>query len=327
MRAAECGSLNAKGALQLLETLQQRAAAGEPSAQGELGGMMLVGRGAPYAPKEGLRLIETAAERDDAASLQLLAVLTALGVGRSYNWRDAVALVARAADLGDARAQGQLAILGDSAHFDIAKWFAPAQAEHRCAAPRILTISNFLPKPACDWIVARTRPRLEVARVNNPIKGGSTIEYNRSNTGAGFSVLDSDLILELANARVAATIQISRQQQEPTNVLHYDPGQEFQPHFDFIDPAEPHFTEQVRRQGQRLVTALIYLNEDFDGGETDFPRLNWRFKGKTGDALIFWNVDANGGLEKASLHAGLSPTRGEKWIYSKWVRDRAWPLV
>lgn len=309
------------------ETLQHRAAAGDAKAQGELGGMMLVGRGVPYAPKEGLRLIEAAAQRDDTTALQLLAVLTALGVGRSYNWRDAIRLVARAADLGDTRAQGQMAILGDPETFDIARWFGAANAEQRCAAPRILTISNFLPKPACDWIIARSRPRLEAARVNNPIKGGTSVEYNRSNTGAGFSVIDSDLILELANTRVAATIQISRQQQEPTNVLHYDPGQEFQLHFDFIDPAEAHFTEQVLERGQRVVTALIYLNEDFDDGETDFPRLNWRFKGKTGDALIFWNVAANGALEKASLHAGLPPTRGEKWIYSKWVRDRAWPLI
>jgi hypothetical protein len=311
----------------LSETLQHRAAAGDVGAQGELGGMMLVGRGVPYAPKEGLRLIEAAAERNDATALQLLAVLTVLGVGRPYSWSDAVRLVARAADLGDARAQGQMQLLGDPAKFDIAQWFSAAEAQQRCEAPRIMTISNFLPKPACDWIIARTRPRLDVARVNNPMTGGASVEFNRSNTGAGFSVLDSDLILELANTRVAATINLSRQQQEPTNVLHYDPGQEFQPHFDFIDPAEPHFTEQVRQQGQRLVTALIYLNDGFEGGETDFPRLNWRFKGAAGDALIFWNVAARGALEKASLHAGLAPTRGEKWIYSKWVRDRAWPLV
>lgn len=289
--------------------------------------MMLVGRGAPYEPKEGLRLVEAAAERNDTRALQLLAVLSALGAGRPYGWKEAVRLVARAAELGDAQAQGQMRLLGDPATFDIAQWFGPAEAQQVCGAPKILAITNFLPKAACDWIIARTRPRLAVARVNNPVTGGASIESNRSNTGAGFSVLDSDLILELANARVAATIQIARQQQEPTNVLHYDPGQQFEPHFDFIDPAEPHFTEQVRQQGQRVVTALIYLNDDFEGGETDFPRLNWRFKGKAGDALIFWNVAENGGLEQNALHAGLSPTSGEKWIYSKWVRDRPWPLV
>lgn len=309
------------------EALQQRVAAGDPRAQSELGGMMLVGRGAPYAPAEGLRLVEAAAQRNDTAALQLLAVLSALGAGRPYSWGEAVRLVARAAELGDAQAQGQMRLLGDAASFDIARWFGPAEAVQVCAAPKILTVSNFLPKAACQWVIERTRPRLDVARVNNPTTGGVSVESNRSNTGAGFSVLDSDLILELANARVAATIQLPRQFQEPTNVLHYDPGQEFQPHFDFMDPAEPHFTEQVRQTGQRVVTALIYLNDDFDGGETEFPRLNWRFKGKAGDALMFWNTAADGALEKNSLHAGLPPTRGEKWIYSKWVRDRALPLI
>ena len=289
--------------------------------------MMLVGRGAPYQPQEGLRLIEAATARNDPAALQLSAVLSALGVGRPQNWTHAVGLVARAAELGDARAQGQIAILGDPARFEIGQWFGAAQATHRCEAPRILTISNFLPRRACDWIVARTRPKLEAARVKNPEQGGSTVERNRSNTGAGFSVLESDLILELANARVAAVGKLARGQQEPTNVLHYDPGQEFQPHFDFIDPAEAHFAEEVARTGQRVLTALIYLNDDFDGGETDFPRLNWRFKGQAGDAIVFWNTAANGALEPNSLHAGLPPTRGEKWIYSKWVRDRALPLV
>ncbi|MBI3438435.1 MAG: 2OG-Fe(II) oxygenase [Proteobacteria bacterium] len=309
------------------ETLQHRAAAGDPRAQGELGGLMLVGRGARYAPEEGLQLVEAAAERDDTAALQLLAVLSALGAGRPYSWGEAVRLVARAAELGDVQAQGQMRLLGDPATFDLAEWFGAAEAQQLCQAPRVLTITNFFPKPACDWIIERARPRLEAARVNNPTTGGSSIEYNRSNTGAGFSVLDSDLILELANARVAATIQIARQNQEPANVLHYDPGQEFQAHFDYIDPAEPHFTDLVRQQGQRVATALIYLNDDFEGGETAFPRLNWSFKGKAGDALIFWNTAVNGALEKGSLHAGLPPTRGEKWIYSKWVRDRAWPLV
>lgn len=309
------------------ETLQHRAATGDPRAQGELGGMMLVGRGAPYAPDEGLRLIEAAAASNDPTALQLLAVLTVLGVGRKSNWSEAARLVARAAELGDERAHGQMALLGEPDGFDIVNWFEPSQATLCCETPRVMTITNFLPKAACDWIVARTRPRLEAARVHNPEAGGATVEYNRSNTGAGFSVLESDLILELANARVAATLQLPRVQQEPTNVLHYDPGQQFQAHFDYIDPAVPHFTEQVRQQGQRVATALIYLNDDFDGGETEFPRLNWRFKGAKGDALMFWNVAANGGLEEASLHAGLPPTRGEKWIYSKWVRDRPWPLV
>ena len=311
----------------MADTLVQRAAAGDARAQGQLGGLLLVGRGVPYQPQEGMRLIESAAAQNDPTALQLLAVLAALGVGRRQSWVDAVRLVERAAETGDAQAQAQLVVLGDPSRFDVEEWFGPVDGSQRFETPRVYTVTNFLPKAACAWIIDRSRSRLEAARVMNPEKGGATIEFNRSNTGTGFSVLDSDLVLELANARVAAASGLGRSQQEATNVLHYDPGQEFQPHFDFIDPAEPRLAHEVQQAGQRVLTALIYLNDDFEGGETDFPRLDWRFKGATGDALLFWNTSPTGALEQNSLHAGLPPTSGEKWIYSKWVRDRPLPLI
>jgi prolyl 4-hydroxylase len=72
---------------------------------------------------------------------------------------------------------------------------------------------------------------------------------------------------------------------------------------------------------------LIYLNDDYVGGETVFPRLGWAFKGQTGDALVFWNMSAAGEREMNSIHAGAPVTRGEKWLFSQWVRERPHPLL
>ncbi len=69
-----------------------------------------------------------------------------------------------------------------------------------------------------------------------------------------------------------------------------------------------------------MLTFLIYLSGDFEGGETDFPNFGWRYKGKTGDALFFWNVLPNGQPDRRMLHAGLPPTSGEKFLFSQWVR-------
>jgi prolyl 4-hydroxylase len=72
-----------------------------------------------------------------------------------------------------------------------------------------------------------------------------------------------------------------------------------------------------------VATFLAYLNDGYVGGETDFPRAGLRFKGAAGDALMFANVDLQGRPEPLSLHAGLPPGSGEKWVLSQWIRDRA----
>jgi hypothetical protein len=89
----------------------------------------------------------------------------------------------------------------------------------------------------------------------------------------------------------------------------------------------PQYADQVRMHGQRAATLLVYLNDAFEGGETDFPRAGVRYRGQTGDAILFHNVDEKGAVDPQTLHAGLPPTRGEKWLLSKWMRDRPIPQV
>jgi prolyl 4-hydroxylase len=71
-----------------------------------------------------------------------------------------------------------------------------------------------------------------------------------------------------------------------------------------------------------MVIFLVYLNEGFEGGETGFPALKTRYKGRKGDALFFWNVGPDGSPDKRTLHAGLPPVSGEKWLLSQWIRFR-----
>jgi prolyl 4-hydroxylase len=78
----------------------------------------------------------------------------------------------------------------------------------------------------------------------------------------------------------------------------------------------------MQRKGQRIKTCLVYLNDDLEGGETDFPRLKIRFRGHTGEALIFDNVTSAGTGDMNTMHTGLPPTRGEKWLLSQWIRSK-----
>jgi len=67
---------------------------------------------------------------------------------------------------------------------------------------------------------------------------------------------------------------------------------------------------------------LVYLNDDYEGGETVFLRTGLRFKGKKGDALLFRNALPDGRADEMAQHAGLPVTVGEKIIASRWIRAR-----
>lgn len=303
-------------------SLQQRALAGDAQAQVELGRRLLVGRDAPFAPQDAVRLIEAATKQNNTDALQLSAVLAAAGIDRSQDWNAAFDLMRRAAELGDGSAKAQLAIIGD--RFD--DQLSIPNATQHFDAPRVLTLESFLAPDACAWIMDRARPSLDAARVKNAEQGGANVHALRTNTGMGFSLIDTDLVIQITHARIAMAIDQPVSHQEPTNILHYAPGQEYRPHFDFIDPGVAHFARELQTVGQRTTTFLIYLNDDYEGGATTFPRLDWSFKGKTGDALAFWNT-TDGRPDPLTLHAGTPTSSGIKWLFSKWVRDRPLPLV
>jgi prolyl 4-hydroxylase len=110
-------------------------------------------------------------------------------------------------------------------------------------------------------------------------------------------------------------------------VLSYEPGQQYKQHADYFNPEYPAFAEMLSILGQRAATCLTWLNEDFAGGETDFPRAGFRHKGRTGDAMLFMNVTQDQKPDPMSVHAGLPVSQGRKWLLSQWVRDREQPII
>jgi predicted 2-oxoglutarate/Fe(II)-dependent dioxygenase YbiX len=150
--------------------------------------------------------------------------------------------------------------------------------------------------------------------------GGGKIARQRTNSEALIAFEQQDLVLMALRRRIATVAGLAIERMEPPTVLHYAPGQEFRPHYDFFDPAVPAYAVNVAERGQRLATVLVYLNDDFEGGETHFVKADLRFKGKKGDAILFRNVTEQGDPDFSTLHAGLPTTRGEKWLFSQWLR-------
>lgn len=140
--------------------------------------------------------------------------------------------------------------------------------------------------------------------------------------GAGFNLMETDLVHLMVQTRIAVASGLPLVNMEGATVLHYAEGQEIDNHYDFIDPSIPNYADEVRTRGERVVTFLVYLNEEYEAGETDFPRLGVTHKGRRGEGLSFSNALPSGQPDLRSWHAGRPPRGGEKWILSQFIRNR-----
>ena len=78
-----------------------------------------------------------------------------------------------------------------------------------------------------------------------------------------------------------------------------------------------------KNSGHRIRTILIWLNDDFKGGGTEFPNLNKVFYPKKYNALMFYPLDKdNKKCHPYALHGGMNIEDGEKWIATIWFRQK-----
>lgn len=272
--------------------------------------------------------VTQAAKAGDARAVTQLALLAGIDGPQAAMARAALA-TARAAGFEPARrvlGGGPVtAVLIDydvlAKAVDLSQFDGPLHRETRSDAPAISVVHDLLPGWACDYVAALAEPSLRRGMIVNEA-GGESVEDVRSNRVMHFGLADSDLLLELINNRLAEVASLPAANAEGLGVLHYAPGERYAPHVDYI-PDTPANAEHLAARGQRVRTVLVYLNEGFEGGATEFPRLNLSFKPARGSALAFDSVTADGAVDPMTLHAGAAPTSGEKWIISKWFRTKA----
>lgn len=136
----------------------------------------------------------------------------------------------------------------------------------------------------------------------------------RSSDGSVLHWLIEDPAIHALNRRIAAVAGLPAENGEAAQVLRYKPGQEYKPHHDFVRAAE----------NQRTMTALVWLNDGYDGGETAFLKTGLKVKGRKGDCLVFRNTLSDRSLDPLTEHAGLPVKRGTKLLYNRWIREAQW---
>ncbi|MEI8301367.1 MAG: 2OG-Fe(II) oxygenase [Chlamydiota bacterium] len=187
-------------------------------------------------------------------------------------------------------------------------------------SPQIYECENFLSDDECEYIISQAKPRLERSTMVDPNSSGVLINKDRTSLGVFLSHI-GDPILQKIRERIELVTEIPEENGESMQVLYYNIGAEYKPHYDFFDPQTPGGLIHYNRGGQRVASFLLYLNTPDKGGETVFPRAGLKIQAKKGKAVVFYNVDNNGNTNPMSLHGGSPVIAGEKWIATIWLRE------
>lgn len=184
--------------------------------------------------------------------------------------------------------------------------------------PRVVVFGGLLSDDECEALVADAAPRLARSETVVIETGGNEVNPSRTSQGMFFGRGETALCQRI-EARIAALLNWPLVNGEGLQVLHYQPGAEYQPHHDYFDPAQPGMAAVLARGGQRVGTLVMYLNTPEQGGGTVFPDVALEVAPVKGNA-VFFSYDRPHASTR-TLHGGAPVVAGDKWVATKWLRE------
>ncbi|MDR7095032.1 2OG-Fe(II) oxygenase [Hydrogenophaga laconesensis] len=185
--------------------------------------------------------------------------------------------------------------------------------------PRVVVLGNLLSAEECEALIESARPHLARSLTVQTKTGGEELNPDRTSSGMFFTRGQTPEVARV-EARIARLLNWPLENGEGFQVLNYKPGAEYKPHYDYFDPNEPGTPTILRRGGQRVATLVMYLNEPTRGGGTTFPDIGLEVAPVRGNAVFFSYDRAHPSTR--TLHGGAPVIEGEKWVATKWLRER-----
>ncbi|MDB9908168.1 2OG-Fe(II) oxygenase [Gammaproteobacteria bacterium] len=185
--------------------------------------------------------------------------------------------------------------------------------------PIIYVVDDFISEDECQEFINCSKDKLQPATVVG-LDNEQKLK-DRTNEFAWLEHHANESIHEVSK-RLSILVQMPIRNAEMFQVVHYERGTEYKPHFDSFDQSTELGKKYWEPGGQRMITALIYLNDVEDGGATYFPELNISINPKKGNVLVFHNtISETTNINPRSLHAGMPVSSGEKWAANLWFRE------
>jgi len=288
----------------------------------------------------GLRYLFTAARMGDAGALRQLGLLSAY----HRRWDLVRPLLEESARRGDAAAVHALAgvhaedmggaeepvrnldgRLLERALPQLAADIELPVAETLNETPIIRRLAGVIPPLVLDSVIHQAAPLVQRSMIVDARTGEMRADPMRTSSHVTLGPRQHDHVLEALERCTSRLSGIPALNGEYLQILRYRPGEEFRPHVDYFNESGDSAYQSLADGGQRVQTVLLYLNADYTGGSTFFPRLRLDIKAGRGDMLHFHNVGENGLGHKDSLHAGMPVISGEKWLLSQWIRSERYP--
>lgn len=185
--------------------------------------------------------------------------------------------------------------------------------------PRVIVFGNLLSHEECDELIELAQPKLARSLTVDNKTGGEEVNSARTSDGMFFNRAEFP-VCERVERRLAELLRWPFENGEGLQVLRYRTGAQYVPHYDYFDPAQPGTARIVQRGGQRVGTIVMYLRTPERGGATVFPDIGLEVAPIKGSA-VFFSYDRPH-PDTRTLHGGTPVTLGEKYVATKWLRER-----
>ena len=318
------------------EYLEQAAAAGLPRAQAHLAYTLLSGALGEKDAQTACEWFIEAASNGDPGAMLALSEFCQVGYLLPRDTARAFALARKAADSGW-QVAGEFAVSlarentprpdetlipgKDEISLDHYGSLPAPELEALSWQPRAIRIRNFLSNFECAEIVNAAAEHLMPSFIVDA-EGSLGKHQVRSSHEVRLRPGLRNIVMNTVERRMAEWSHFPLENGEFPLVLRYEKTQSFEQHYDYFIPEKFVMGEgPLEFGGQRIATQLIYLNEDFKGGETRFDNADLVVRPERGMCMIFHNVKPDHNVDPSTRHTGVAIESGVKWLLSRWIRE------
>jgi prolyl 4-hydroxylase len=179
-------------------------------------------------------------------------------------------------------------------------------------------IDNIITQKEADYILEKAKPKFN----NSLILSGPDESIRKSETAW---LGRKEPVVRDVIERLSQQFKFDVDNVEDLQVVRYVPGGYYNEHHDSCCEDSDHCHEFVKDSGQRVLTILIYLNDEFEGGHTNFPNLGLNLKADKYGGIVFNSLELGGSrCHPKALHKGTPVTAGTKYVCNVWVREKKW---